>query len=136
MEELGAQESPDKAVPQTTRLVFLGNVLDTVKMTIEIEPERLKEIAKELECWKSKKYATRNELESIIGKLQFMANYARGARVFISQMLNALRQIPCIDKHRVTGDIKKTYIGGVCICQSSMAQLHYGMMTKVIMMRY
>ena len=31
---VGAKESPEKAVPPTTRLTFLGNILDTIKMRI------------------------------------------------------------------------------------------------------
>ena len=89
--QVGVQEAIQKAVFPTTRMSFLGTLLDTVKMTIEVEPQRKTEIEHELDKWQTRNLFTRQELESLIGKLQFISNCVRGSRVFIARMLNTLR---------------------------------------------
>ena len=47
-QQIGVKEAVKKAVLPTTRLVFLGAILNMVSMTIEIEPDRLAQIKVEL----------------------------------------------------------------------------------------
>ena len=68
-------------------------------MTVEIEPSRLMDITNELQNLATRKYTTRNELESLIGKLQFISNCVKSARVFITRMLDNLKQMPRLGKH-------------------------------------
>ena len=36
LQEIGVQEAPEKAIEPTTRMEFLGNTVDTAKMTLEV----------------------------------------------------------------------------------------------------
>lgn len=88
---LGVQESPEKAVPPTTEMEFLGNLLNSVHMMISVTPDRLQELERELEEWSVTINVTRRQLESIIGKLQFVCNCIRAGRLFLNRLLNFLR---------------------------------------------
>lgn len=70
---------------------FLGNLLNTIDMTISVTPDRLQELEKELADWRRRPTITRRELESIIGKLQFLCNCVRSGRLFLNRLLNFLR---------------------------------------------
>ncbi|KAI8507151.1 cytoplasmic pattern recognition receptor signaling pathway in response to virus [Branchiostoma belcheri] len=105
---LGLQEADDKAVPPTTRLVFLGRIIDSVRMTIEVTPERLTDTLEELRVWSSKVHTRRRDVESLPGKLQFIASCVRPGRLFVSRMLLFLKQFP--DRHtklRTTDDFRR-----------------------------
>ena len=91
LRDLAVDTSPDKIVPPTTRLEFLGITFDTDSMTMEIPEDKVKEVIQETQQWLIKTTATRKEVESIIGKLQFMAKCVKPGRIFISRLINWLR---------------------------------------------
>ena len=74
-----------------TCLVFLGILIDTIKMQISLPEEKLQRLKGLLLEWKTKKCYTRTELESLIGHLQHAAKVVRPGRRFIMAMLSFLR---------------------------------------------
>ncbi|XP_077985110.1 uncharacterized protein LOC144439750 [Glandiceps talaboti] len=72
-------------------MTFLGIQLNTVAMTMEITPNRLVEIKEELHQWVAKTRATKRELQSLIGKLSFIAKCVKPGRLFLARMLELLR---------------------------------------------
>ena len=88
LEQLGVETSPEKMVPPTTRLEFLGITFDTISMTMEISEDKLEDIKMELHGWLTKTKATRKEVESLIGKLQFMAKCVKAGRIFLSRLIH------------------------------------------------
>ena len=107
LKQIGADEAPDKACAPSTRMEFLGNTFDTKNMTIEISPDRIKEITKLLDHWLQRQVATRKQLESIIGKLSFVANCVRVGRVFISRLIAALSAFSRFGVKKIMADIRK-----------------------------
>ena len=107
LKEIGAVEAENKAVLPTTRLEFLGTTVDTVKMTIEVSPHRMIELDKELTDWTNKKTATKKQLQSLIGKLNFVTNCVRPGRIFLSRLIQALKQFQDRCKNTVTHEIRK-----------------------------
>ena len=91
MTSVGAEEAKDKAVPPTTRLEFLGNTVDTVKMTLEVSDERKQELLLILKQWSNKKQYSKKQLQSLIGKLSFVTNCVRPGRIFISRLIEQLK---------------------------------------------
>ena len=89
--ELGVETSEEKIVPPTTRLEFLGITFDSHKMTMEISEEKLLEIKAELNTWLHKTRAKRREVESLIGKLQFMAKCVKAGRIFLGRLIQWIR---------------------------------------------
>jgi len=94
LSDFGLRESVDKARSPATQMSFLGVQFDTVKSTLEVTEERLEEIKSLLDLWSQKMVMTRNDLESLVGKLMFVSKCVRSARVFMSRMLNCLRELP------------------------------------------
>ena len=93
LRDLGAKEAEDKAVPPTYHIEFLGVLFDLINMTIGITPERLQELSEELETWTLHKLFTRRELESLLGKLQFISNCVRPGRVMVLRLRNGLKNM-------------------------------------------
>ena len=91
LQALGVETSQDKIIPPTTRLEFLGITFDSAKMTMEISQEKLEEINKELATWLLKTTAHRREVESLVGKLQFMAKCVRAGRIFLARLIQWIR---------------------------------------------
>lgn len=88
---LGVQEATNKVVCPSSKVAFLGIWFDTVNMTMEVTPERLIEIRELTRVWLLKRSATLKEVQSLIGKLNFVAKCVKPARVFIGRMLTFLR---------------------------------------------
>jgi len=93
LKELGLTESPNKLCPPAIRMSFLGIQFDTEKLTLEVTPERLVEIAELLNNWKAKSYTNRNQIEALIGKLMFITRCVRSSRVFMTRSLDALHNL-------------------------------------------
>ena len=95
LKDLGVGEAEHKAVPPSTHMIFLGVMIDTVDMTISVPPDKYQDIHTVLQRWRSKFTASRKEVQSIIGTLQFAAKCVRPGRIFISRMLRHLRSMTC-----------------------------------------
>ena len=91
LEELRVDTSEEKMVPPTTRLEFLGITFDSQKMTMEISEGKMADIKAELDSWLLRTAAHRREVESLIGKLQFLAKCIRAGRVFLSRLIQWIR---------------------------------------------
>ena len=90
-QELGVAEAVQKACEPSTSMVFIGVKFDSVQMSLEVTPDRLRAIQEEVSIWLGRKRASKKELQSLIGKLQFAAKCVRAGRIFISRMLETLR---------------------------------------------
>lgn len=101
LRDVGARESPEKAVQPTTNMEFLGNNLNSRDLTISVTSSRLSELGQQLEEWHGRRHASRQQLESIIGKLQFCCNCVRSGRLFLNRLLNFLRQMKRGPRYRI-----------------------------------
>jgi hypothetical protein len=72
---------------------FLGVTVDTEKMTLEVTPDRVREISLLVEAWLRKKKSSLYELQSLLGKLHFVATCLHPCRLFVSRLLNWLRSV-------------------------------------------
>ena len=89
----GFVEAVEKAIDLTlacAMMTFLGVQFNTISMTMEITTERLAEIKHLLQMWRHKKSKVR-DIQSLIGKLQFVAKCVPPGRIFISRLLEMLR---------------------------------------------
>ena len=89
--DLGVPVASHKCTGPTTCLIFLGIVIDTVKMEIRLPEEKMKQLKRLLAFWKVKKGCTQRELESLIGHLQHAAKVVRSGRRLIRGMLSLLQ---------------------------------------------
>ena len=77
MKAIGGQEVEDRSIPPTTRMEFLGNTVDTIKMTIEVSEHRKIKLIQLLDGWLQKHTFNLKQLQSLIGKLSFVTNCIR-----------------------------------------------------------
>ena len=87
-DESGFEINPDKLVSETTSLEFLGIIIDSELMQLQISPERLSCIYDELKLWNNRKSCTKRELLSIIGKLSFICRVVKSGRTFLRRMID------------------------------------------------
>ena len=93
LRDLGVQEALDKAIPPSYIIEFLGVMYDFIKMIIYVTDERMQDFQQELTWWRLGKKYTRKQLESLLGKMQFISNCIRPARVFVLRLRNSLRDM-------------------------------------------
>ena len=107
LNQAGLVESQEKACPPDTNMVFLGILLNTVDLTLQVPKDKLEETKTLALSWKEKMIMTRKELESLIGKLNFLAICVRPGRVFISCLLNVLRRLPKTGSTQISQELLK-----------------------------
>ena len=104
---MGAVEAESKAVGPCTRMNFLGICFDTELLTMEVPQERVSECMGLLTEWLDKNEVTGKGVESLVGKLSFIAICVRPGRLFISRLLEYLRGLPKAGKVKVPGSVRK-----------------------------
>ena len=107
LDTLIVETAPEKIIPPTTRIEFLGVTFDSEKMTIEVTQDRIREILWELNSWNAKNTASRKELESLIGKLQFASKCIKPDRTFIARLIQWLRAMNRRDRYTIPPEARK-----------------------------
>ena len=105
MKAIGTDEAEQKAVPPMTRLEFLGNTVDSEKLTIEVSDHRKTEILQLIDSWERKKMYNKKQLQSLIGKLSFITNCVQQGCIFISRLLEVLRTLPMVGYVKVPNQV-------------------------------
>ena len=104
---IGCDEATEKAVEPTTRMEFLGNVVDSVKMTIEVSERRREELMSLLQKWRKCQKYSKKQMQSLIGKLSFITNCVRPGRIFLSRLIDSLHDCKEDYSNYVTEEIRK-----------------------------
>ena len=97
----GLQEAEEKASPPATRMTFLGLQVDSILFTLTIPQEKLLEIREECGRWKEKAMATLKEVQTLAGLLNFASRCVKSGRVYLSRILNFLREFKGKNQARV-----------------------------------
>ena len=104
---MGGVEAEHKSVSPSTKMVFLGVLFDTEKLTLEVSRERVDECMNMLDEWLDKREVRRKEIESLVGKLAFMAACVRPGRLFMSRVLEFLKGLPKVGKVEVPESVRR-----------------------------
>ena len=107
LRDLGVKESKEKRVPPTQVLNCVGILVNSKEKTMGIVTERKQELLEELKLWSKKKWCTLKELQSLIGKHQFVCAVVRPGRIFLGRMLEFLRSIGVMAKVKVPEEFLK-----------------------------
>ena len=91
LRDLALPEAPKKAQPPTTRIKWLGVVIDTMEKSLSIPEDKLSEVLEQVNRYARAKSMTKKQLQSILGQLLHVAKCVHPARTFISRLLEALR---------------------------------------------
>ncbi len=91
--QLGFELNYKKLVAPTTRLVFLGIQFDTESCEISLPQEKLTDIISVTGSFLDRTRATKRQLQSLAGKLNFAAKVVRGGRTFLRRILNCIMRL-------------------------------------------
>ena len=92
--ELGVKESDHKAISPTTKITWIGVEFDTIDMMIRVPPQKIADTLQLTLQWAHRTYATRHQLQQLLGRLFHIAQCVKPARLFVSRMLETLRNSP------------------------------------------
>ena len=91
----GLVDSVDKEVPPTCVMIFLRILFNFTEFTLSIDQSRMEEIRSLFEECFFKNKCSKKDLQSLLGRLQFVASCVRpGRRVFTMRLLALPRQFP------------------------------------------
>ena len=88
-------------------MTFLGIGFNTKQMILFLPPDKVTKILEDLQQWIDKKNASKKEVQSILGKLNFISKCVRPGRLFVSRMLNYLRSFSSGSKRVVSQEFHK-----------------------------
>ena len=92
--ELGLPMDQNKLSPPTRTLTCLGVTIDLDKNSIYIEKSKMEEIYNECILTRSKKFLTRRQFQSLLGKLIYLHKCVKPARIFVNRILSLFRENP------------------------------------------
>jgi hypothetical protein len=72
---------------------ILGFIIDTVHMSISVDPERIQEILSEMSHIEGRKAVKKKELERLAGKMVFDCSVVPGGRTFMREILDTLNRL-------------------------------------------
>lgn len=85
---LGVPLSKEKTQGPTTRIEFLGIILDSERMEACLPNDKVTRLKTELERWSNKSSATLQEIQSLIGSLNFACKVIPPGRPFLQRIIH------------------------------------------------
>ncbi len=121
LKSCGFEENIPKHLFKNVKMIFLGVLFDTEALTLSVTPDRMTDIMEILEEWLERNKASKKGVQSLLGKLNFIASCVRPGRVFMSRMLTFFRSMPDRGVMELSRDfLKEKCCGGKCSCLSTM----------------
>ena len=71
-----------KALPPSTRMLFLGVEFDTIRMCMQVGEEKRSEVKSTINIWYRRTVATKKDLKSLQGQLMWVSKVVRFSRCF------------------------------------------------------
>ena len=87
---LGVPVASHKTEGPATRLTFLGIQIDTEAMQLSLAQEKLTRISTLVSSWRSRRSASKQELQSLIGHLSHA--FVQHGRTFLRRMIDLMKQ--------------------------------------------
>ena len=91
---LGLPVAMDKLEGPLLAMLFLGIIFDSQRMELKLSDERLKDLTTMLNDWLGRTHASRTQLQSLCGVLNFAAKVVRAGRSFLRRIIRQLQAIP------------------------------------------
>ncbi|CAC5382964.1 unnamed protein product [Mytilus coruscus] len=90
LRKLGFMINWSKVVDPTTKLTFLGIEIDSIAMELRLPGEKLSLLKHELAEFRNIKRASKKQLQSITGKLNWASAVVHGGRVYLRRIIDAI----------------------------------------------
>jgi hypothetical protein len=98
--KLGFLISWKKVVGPSQKLTFLGVEIDTTRSTVALDQDKLSQLRQELLAFSKRKRATKQQLQSLAGKLNWASSVVRGGRFFLRRIIDSICSLKQ-QKHKV-----------------------------------
>ena len=98
---VGIPLAPNKLEGPTTRLTFLGILIDSSCMETSLPDDKLQELLTELQSWFSRNKCLKREFLSLIGKLNFACRIIPAGRIFLRRLIDLSTSVR-LPYHHVT----------------------------------
>lgn len=106
--KLGLDINWDKVSPPAQQVNFLGISIDSVGRTLTLPSEKLNALRVKLGEWQSKGRASKRELLSLAGHLNWACRVVRGGRTFMRRLLDQAARLRCNHhRARINGETRK-----------------------------
>ena len=92
-DDMGIPVASNKVFGPAHRLPYLGIVIDSLSMTMEVTEERYQECMTTLPRWLNRSKCTKTQLRSLIGKLAFVAKVVRPVRLFLRRLIDLSKTV-------------------------------------------
>ena len=127
LRELGFLISWKKVVGPSQRITFLGVEIDTTSSTLSLGKDKLQQLQQQLQHFGAHKHASKQQLQSFVGSLNWACQAIQGGRFFLWRILDTLQPLQQQrHKARLSADFKQdvqwwlsfiyTFIGSVNVC--------------------
>lgn len=93
LRSLGFAISWNKVEGPSRSLVFLGILIDTIRLILELPSPKLEELKILLRDFASRRRASLRHLQSLVGKLNWACQVVRGGRVYLRRMLDFVAKL-------------------------------------------
>lgn len=90
---LGFQISWHKVLGPTTCLPFLGVLINTEVSTLSLDNDKLSKLQAKLRIYSAKKRASKRQLQSLVGLLNWSCQAVRGGRFFLRRVLDTINKL-------------------------------------------
>ncbi|CAC5389298.1 unnamed protein product [Mytilus coruscus] len=95
-----------KVVDPTQCITFLGVEIDSTTMEVRLPGDKLADLKAELYAFTQRSHASKKQLQSLAGKLNWASAVVRGGRVFLRRIINCIMRMKRDwHKARLKGDI-------------------------------
>lgn len=91
--KLGLKLALHKSSPPSTYTEWLGYQVDTGRMLIAIPQAKLEQVLEDCRMWMKRARANKKMVQSIVGRLRYIANCVTPGRKFVTRILATLRSM-------------------------------------------
>ena len=88
------KEAVSKSVALCMVMVFLGILVDTIRLTLSILEQKWTEMIDLAKSWLKKSHASLKQTQQLVGLLNFACHCVKSAQVYLSRILNYLCTLP------------------------------------------
>ena len=96
---LGVPLKVEKLEGPTEVLIFLGIILDTLRLEMRFPTDRLEELKEAIREWRRRNSCTKRELLRLIGKLVHATKVVTAGRTFLRRMIDTAMSVKCLNHH-------------------------------------
>ena len=123
---LGFQISWKKVVSPCTRVEFLGVLIDSVAGTASLSPNKLEKLYDKLCVFSLKTRASKRQLQSLAGSLNWACQVIRGGSYFLRRILDSIQRLhEPTHKCKLTSDFRKDLEWWLSYLQCFNGTLYY-----------